>query len=306
MLGSGSLLRFVAPGAAIVALGTVSGFCWMTTKAHLTAAPPTERLRRVRDGLVAGLGLLVVVSVGDSSSGDRVGIPAVLRLPVAIVTIVVAAAFAWVAIEYVRREQATFEAAERDGSGGVAARSGSAPRSALERIRSTHGWLGAAAATVALTLYVAGASVYTLPFAGLVLIPTAATWVYAALRTSRWERRSVPEPSPDRSPRPFRAARLSAVALLALAPLVVFWWVWLSVDSWGLQGAAQETAKSHAAIVLWVAVAIGIAGAASYPFFAIAEALRTPTPAPEVDAASLMAPVTMGTLQLSGRGTGTA
>ena len=84
----------------------------------------------------------------------------------------------------------------------------------------------------------------------------------------------------------------------------MFWWVWLSVDSWGLEGAAQEAAKSHAAIVLWAAVAIGVAGAVSYPFFAIAEALRTPTLESKDEAASPMAPVTMGTLRLSGRGTG--
>ncbi len=310
--GSGPAVRFVAAVADVVALGVVAGYCWLTTSSHAFAGSPTPRLREVRNSLATGLGFLLAMTVADSFSGERVGLPGGLRLPVATLAVVVAAAFAWAAIVFVRLEQAVFD------SGGQVATEFGAPAHAtaqmppLERMRVTHGLVGGAAAGVALTLFAAGTSPYVFAFACVVLIPSVGTWAYATLRTSRLDRRSLPETSPDRPPDTLRTVRMSTVAVLALTPVGVFWWVWLTVGTWGSSGLQSASGFNGADVVLAATVVVGLVAAAAYPFFAIAEALRTPTPEPVDDeppaetSESVAAPLGLATLHIDGRGTGTA
>lgn len=307
LLGSGSALRLIAPGADAVAFGVVAGYCWLTSSSHVPSSV-TEPLRHTRNGLASGLGILLAITVADSFSGERVGLPDGFRLPVAILAALVAGAFAWVAIVFVRREQAAFDSMDGSSARATNAR----PTLPLERMRATHGLVGAATAGAAVTLYAAGMSPYVFAFACLVLVPSVATWAYADLRTSRFEHRPLPQPSPKRPPDAFRTARLATVALLSLVPVGVFWWVWLSVGTWSSLAVESTGGMSGTDLVLAVTVVVGIAAATAYPFFAIAEALRTPLPEWEDDRAMddvpepVSASLGLSTLKVQGRGTGAA
>jgi hypothetical protein len=267
-LGSGSIVRVIAPAVDAIAFATVAGFCWLTSRAHDSLPAPSELLRHTRNALAGGLGVLLAMTVADSFSGQRLGLREELRLPVSIVAVVVAVAFAWVAITFVRREQAAFDA------GGLELRV--MERRPLERMRMSHGFASGATTAVALTLFAAGLSPYVFAFASLVLVPAVGTWAYADLRTSRFDRRPLPTPRHSRPPTAFRTARFSAIAVLSFVPVGVFWWVWLSVGTWNSVASPSTPGVSGTDLVLIVTVVMGIAAAVTYPFFAIAEALRTP------------------------------
>ncbi|MBN2176572.1 MAG: hypothetical protein JW722_02835 [Demequinaceae bacterium] len=276
MLGSSPGMALIAPVVTAASLGVVAAFCWFSAGTARFTTEPSAALRRVRDALAGGLGVLFAVSVASSFSGERVGLPTRLHVPLAIVVAVVAVAFAWVAIAYVRRDQAFFTLRGESipgPEGPVAATPGRRP---LERMHIAHGLVAGTAGVVTLMLFAAGATPYVFPFAGLMLVPSVSTWAYATLRMSRLDRRPLPEPNPDRPPRPFRTARLIAIAVLTMVPVGVLWWVWLTIDAWGLDGVDLTAVKSKADLVLLVSVIAGVVAAVVYPFLAVAEALRTP------------------------------
>ncbi len=277
ILGSGSGMVLIAPITTAVSLGVVGGYCWFTSGTAESLVEPPRALRYARNGLAGGLGVLLAVLVAGSFSGERVGLPTSLHLPLAIVVALIAVAFAWVAIVRVRWEQAIFTLVkEADLHPGVTV-AATPIRRPLERMRTAHGWMAGVTGVITLMLFAAGATPYVFPFVGLVLVPSVSTWAYAALRLSGLDRRPLPDPNLDRPPGPFRTARFVATALLAMVPVGVFWWVWLSIDAWGRDGVDLTGVTSKADLVLLVSTIVGLVAAVAYPFFAIAEALRTPT-----------------------------
>jgi hypothetical protein len=276
LLGTRPLVALVGPAVTAVSFGAVATYCWVKGDAAHRAIEPSAAMRRVRNALAVGLVAMLTLSlaIAPSSQGWRSGARTqfTMTLAVAAVAVVLAA----VAIVYGRREQGAFLL----GGGLAPAREGYSVagqrRHALDAIRTLHGWVALTSTAVAAMLVTVSASPYVYPFVGLVLIPSMSTWAYSALRMSRLERRTFAEPSSDRPAGPFRVARLMAVGVLSMVPVGVFWSVWLGAgvpDSGGVGGAQ---AGQEAAIVLGVAVLVGLVAAIVYPFAAVTEALRTP------------------------------
>lgn len=278
LLGTRPLVALVGPATTVVSLGAVATYCWVKGDAAHRAIEPSAAMRRVRNalaiGLVAMLTLLVAVAPRSQGWGSGAGAQFTLSLGIAAAAVALSA----VTIVHGRREQGVFllggELALAPGGGSMA----NQRRHVLDGIRARHGWAALTSTAVAAMLVAVNASPYVYPFVGLVLVPSMATWAYSALRMSRLERRRLTEPSPDRPAGPFRVARLIAVGVLSMVPVGVFWSVWLDagVSDSGVVGGAE--AKQEAAVVLGVAVLVGLVAAVVYPFTAVAEALRTPTP----------------------------
>jgi hypothetical protein len=278
LLGTRPLVALVGPAVTAVSLGAVATYCWVKGDAAHRTIEPSAAMRRVRNGLAIGLVAMLTLSVAIAPSSQGWGSGARAQFTLMLAVAAVAVALAAVAIVYGRREQGVFLL----GGELASAREGDSPagqrRHVLDAIRSLHGWVALTSTAVAAMLVTVSASPYVYPFVGLVLVPSMSTWAYSALRMSRLERRTLAEPSSDRPAGPFRIARLIAVGVLSMVPVGVFWSVWLGAtvpDSGGVGGAQ---AGHEAAVVLWVAVLVGFVAAVVYPFAAVTEALRTPTP----------------------------
>ena len=281
LLGTRPLVALVGPAVTAVSLGTIGTYCWVKGDAAHRAVRPSAAMRRVRNalaiGLVAMLTLLVAVAPSSEGWGSGAGAQLTLSLAVAAAAVALSA----VTIVHARREQGVFllggELPLARGGDTMA----SERRHVLDGMRTRHGWVALTSTAVAAMLVTVSPSPYVYPFVGLVLIPSMATWAYSALRMSRLERRRLAEPSSDRPAGPFRVTRLIAVGVLSMVPVGVFWSVWLDpgmTDS-GVLGGAQ--AGNEAAVVLGVAILVGLVAAVVYPFAAVAEALRTPAPQPD-------------------------
>ena len=278
LLGTRPLIAFVGPAVTAVSLGAVATYCWVKGDAASRAIEPSAAMRRVRNALAIGLVALLTLSVAIAPSREGWGAGAGAQISLTLAVAAVAVALAVVAIVYGRREQG---ASLRDGTLALTREGdsgGRARRHALDAIRTRHGWVALTSTAVAAMLVTVSASPYLYPFVGLVLVPSMSTWAYSALRMSRLERRTLPEPSSDRPAGPFRVARLIAVGVLSMVPVGVFWSVWLGAGVSNSGGVVGARAGQEAAVVLGVAVLVGLVAAVVYPFAAVTEALRTPTP----------------------------
>lgn len=287
----------VGPVAATASLGAVATYCWAKGNAAHRAGGPSEGLRRVRDTLAIGLASLLSVSVAAPFSGNRRVFTDTGLLILAIATVVIAVALAGTALACGRREQAVFNALNEAGAvrpGDVAE---AEPQHVLEGIRLSHGWVAVALLSVTGVLVAVDTSPYAYPLVGLVLVPSVATWAYAALRMSRLERRRMVSPGPDRSPLRFRRARLGSIGVLSMVPVGIFLSMWLSIG---------ESGSGAVGPILAATVAVGLVAAVAYPFFAVAEALRTAPPKPiarelrESDFAEIVTPLDLGFLGSKG------
>ena len=278
LLGTRPLVALVGPAVTAVSLAAVATYCWVKGDAASRVIEPSAVMRRARNALALGLVAMLTLSVALAPSREGWGAGAGAQVSLTLAVAAVAVALAAVAIVYGRREQGAFLrggnlAWTREGGSG-----GGEARHALDAVRARHGWVALTSTAVAAMLVTVSASPYVYPFVGLVLVPSMSTWAYSALRMSRLERRTLAEPGSDRRAGPFRAARLVAVGALSMVPVGVFWSVWLGAgvpDSGGVGGA--QTADA-ATVTLGVAVLVGLVAAVVYPFAAVTEALRTPTP----------------------------
>jgi hypothetical protein len=257
------MIGAITPVAAGVSFASVAAYCWLRGDVVADGRKPSTGVRRARNGLLVTVTALIAFGVAASFPMARSDLTLSLRLPLAALGAVAAVALAFSAIAVVRQEEARFVWVI-DPASGETEPSEDAPRHALHGSRTSHGWAAVTAVASTAMIVLAGSSPYVYPFVGLVLIPSLATWAYAALRMSRLDRRAA-EATPKHPPsRLLRVSRVTSVMVLVLTP----------------SGVLASVFVSPREAILVVTIVAGLAAAVVYPFLTVAEALRTPRRAP--------------------------